>query len=199
MTSLIRSQRPMTISCGRSPTRSPRASRSARIRFRASYGPGRRSPCRCSSIAAASSRIVGHRQAVAAAGLVVVLVVGGRDLHGARPEAALDHRVGDDRHVALDERDPDAPPDERRVAIVVRVDRHRGVAEDRLGPRRGDGDRRVRVGLARRLVDQVVADRPERARLGVGITSRSLTLVRQPGHQLIRPSAGTRGRRGRAG
>ena len=97
--------------------------------------------------------------------LVVVVVVGRRDLHRAGAERALDGLVGDDRHVALDERDPDPPPDEVAVARVVGMDGDRGVAEDRLGPRRGDGDRRVRVGLAGRLVDEVVADRPERAGL----------------------------------
>ena len=57
-------------------------------------------------------------------------------------------------------------PTSAAIAIVVGMDRDGGVAEDRLGPRRRDRDRLVRVRLAGRLVDQVVADRPERARLG---------------------------------
>ena len=77
---------------------------------------------------------------------VVVVVVRRRDLHGAGAEVALDDLVGDDRHVALDERDPDAPADERPVARVVGVDGDRGVAEDRLGPGRRDRDRLVRIG-----------------------------------------------------
>ena len=82
------------------------------------------------------------------------------------PKARVDDVVGDDRHVAVDERDPHRRPDERRVARVVGVDGDGGVAEDRLGAGGRDRDRRVRVRLARRLVDQVVADAPQRAGLG---------------------------------
>ena len=46
-----------------------------------------------------------HRQAVALAGVVVVLVVGRRDLDRAGPEGSVHHRVGDDRHRAIHERD----------------------------------------------------------------------------------------------
>ena len=60
------------------------------------------------------------------------------------PKAGSTTRVRDDRHVALDERDPDAPPDERGVARVVGMDGDGGVAEDRLGPGGGDRDRGVR-------------------------------------------------------
>ena len=119
---------------------------------------------------------------MALAGLVVVVVVGGRDLDRAGAERRVDHGVGDDRHVALDERDAHAPSDERRVARVVGVHGDGGVAEDRLGARRGDRDRRVGVRRARRLVDEVVADASTACPVsGVGITSRSLTLVRSPG------------------
>ena len=115
-------------------------------------------------------RVVGEdrdrRQAVAQAGRVVVVVVGRGDLDRARPEARVDDLVGDDRHVAVDERDAHPAPDERRVARVVGVDGHRGVAQDRLGPGRRDRDRRARIGRPGRLVDEVVADRPDRARLG---------------------------------
>ena len=166
MTSLLRWQRPMTISCGVSPARSPR---------RLEVGDDRRprgEPVHpvVAGAGAGDGAVVGEdrrgREAVAQARLVVVVVVGRGDLDRAGPERRVDHVVGDDRHVALDERDPDGPADERGVARVVRMDRDRGVAEDRLGAGRGDGDRRVRVGLAGRGVDQVVAHRPERPGLG---------------------------------
>ena len=54
----------------------------------------------------------GHREAVALARLVVVVVVRRRDLDRARPERRIDHRVRDDRDVAVHERDPHEPPDE---------------------------------------------------------------------------------------
>ena len=100
-----------------------------------------------------------------AARLVVVLVVGRRDLHRTGSELALDDVVGDDRDDAIDERDQDAPADEGLVARVIRVNGHGGVAQDRLGPRSRDGDRRAGVRLAGLLIDQVVTDEPQRARL----------------------------------
>ena len=109
-----------------------------------------------------------RREAVAKAGLVVVVVVGGRDLHGARAEGRVDDRVRDDRHVTLDERDADAPPEQRGVAGIVGVDGHGRVAEDRLRPRRRHRDRRGRVRLSGRVVDQVIAHPPQRPRLGRG-------------------------------
>ena len=81
------------------------------------------------------------------------------------PNSRSTTRVRDHRHVPLDERDPHAAPDEVAVALIVGMHRDRGVAEDRLGPRRGDRDPRVRVRLPGRLVDQVVADEPQRPRL----------------------------------
>ncbi len=110
----------------------------------------------------------GGRQVVAEAGRVVVRIVGRRDLDRARPEGAVDDVVGDDRHVPLDERDAHEPPDEAGVALVVRMDRDRGVAEDRLRPGGGDRDRGVRVGPAGGRVDEVVANGPQRPGLGRG-------------------------------
>ena len=140
-----------------------------------------------------------HRQAVAAARLVVVVVVGGRDLHRARPEGRVDDRVRDDRHVTIDERDPDAAAHQGRVPGVVGVHRDGGVAEDRLGPGRRDGHRGVGVGLTRRLVEQVVADRPDRARLG---RRDDLEVAdarpRTRGTSSRAPRCGRRGRRGTA-
>ena len=88
-------------------------------------------------------------EAVALSHLEVRLVVGRGDLHGARAEAALHGRVGDDLDVAVHERDPHPPADERAVALIVRMDRHGRVAEERLRAGGGDRDRRVRVGLRR--------------------------------------------------
>ena len=103
----------------------------------------------------------GHREVVALAGLVVVVVVGRRDLDRARPERRIDHRVRDDRHVAVHERDAHEPPDERRVPGVVRVHGDGGVAEDRLGARGRDGDGGVRVRSAGRRVHEVIPDGPQ--------------------------------------
>ena len=92
--------------------RAPRAS--ATIPARASY----RSRPSNGGARARDARLVvedrRRREAVATAGLVVVVVVGGRDLHRAGAERRVDDRVGDDRHVALDERDAHAPPDDAR-------------------------------------------------------------------------------------
>ena len=85
-------------------------------------------------------------EAVAQAGLMVVVVVGRRDLDGTGPEASLHDVVGDDRHVTIDERDARRAADQRRVARIVGMDRDRCVAEDRLGPGGGDRDRRVGSG-----------------------------------------------------
>ena len=106
-----------------------------------------------------------HRELVPLPGRVVVSVVGRRDLDRTGAKRPIDDLVGDDRDVALDERDPDALSHEVAIAIVVRMDRDGGVAEDRLGPGRRDGDPTGRVRLASGLVDHVVADRPEGARL----------------------------------
>ena len=108
-----------------------------------------------------------HGQAVALAGLEVIEVVGRCDLDGAGAERSLDDIVSDDRHVALDEGDPHGAPDERLVALVRGVDRDGRVAEDRLGPRGRDADPGRRIGVAGG-VQEVVADSPQRARLGCG-------------------------------
>ena len=109
---------------------------------------------------------VDERQVVALPRGVVVVVVGRGDLHGARAEGRIDDRVGDDRHEPIDEGDPCPAADEVDVAGIVGVDGDAGVAEDRLGPRGGDRHEGARLVEPRGLVDQVVADRPERARLG---------------------------------
>ena len=97
-------------------------------------------------------RVIAHHvdrgEAVTLADLEVGRVVGRRDLDSAGAEGPVDRLVGDDRHVPVHERDADPPADEGRVALVVGVHRDARVAEDRLGPRRRDGDRRVGQGQA---------------------------------------------------
>ena len=163
MMSFERWQRPMSIGCGAVPRRSPRASRSRddRLARGVTILPGIGRAVRADRRVVLEDR--DHRQAVAAADLVVGLVVGGRDLHTAGPEGRVDHLVGDDGHVTLDERDARGPADEARVARVVGMDGDPGVAEDRLGTRRRDADRLVRTRLARRRIDEVVTNRPEGA------------------------------------
>jgi hypothetical protein len=85
---------------------------------------------------------------VALADLEVGLVVRRGDLQRSGPEVALDGVVGDHRHGALGERDAHAAADQRREAGIVRVDRHRDVGEDRLGPHRRDLDRAHAVDAA---------------------------------------------------
>jgi hypothetical protein len=116
---------------------------------------------------------VGHdvdaRQAVPLTGLEVGVVMGGRDLHRARPEVALDEVIGHDRHVSLHEGDAHHAADQLAVAVVIGVHGHGGVAQDGLRSRGRHGDGLVRAGLAARrcpLRQQVVADGPQLPLLG---------------------------------
>ena len=86
---------------------------------------------------------------------VIVLVVRRRHLDRAGAERAIDERVGDDRNLAPDERQLDHLADEVRVALVVGMNRDRGVAEHRLGPRGRDDN------LA--AADHGILDLPQRA------------------------------------
>ena len=79
-------------------------------------------------------------EAVAAADLEVVGVVTGRDLQRACAELGLDVLVGDDLQLAPDQRQDRALADEPRVALVVGVDRDRGVGEHRLRAHGRDRD-----------------------------------------------------------
>jgi hypothetical protein len=78
-----------------------------------------------------------HRQAVAQADGVVVEVVGGGDLDHAGAELAVDVFVGDDRDVAVDQRQLDGLADQVGVALILRMHHHGGVAEH--GFRAGGG------------------------------------------------------------
>ena len=58
----------------------------------------------------------------------------------ARPEIHLDVVVGDHGHLPPEDRHDDLLPHQVLVPLVLRVDAHRGVAEDRLRPRRRHRD-----------------------------------------------------------
>ncbi len=86
-------------------------------------------------------------QVVAQADLVVVAVVRRGDLERAGAELALDVVVEDDRDGAAGERQADADLGQVLVAFVVRVDRHRGVAEHGLRPGGGHHHRARAIGI----------------------------------------------------
>ena len=65
----------------------------------------------------------------------------GRDLQRAGAELGLDVLVGDDLQLAPDERQDRLLADQPPVALVVGMDRDRGVGEHRLGPHGRDRDR----------------------------------------------------------
>jgi hypothetical protein len=101
-------------------------------------------------------------ETVAPADLVVVEVVAGRDLYRSRAELGVDVVVGDDRDRPAGERQYGLlahPPDKARV---LRVHRHREVAEHGLGPHRGHADRAA-------AVLQRIADRPDAAVFLLGV------------------------------
>ncbi len=64
--------------------------------------------------------------------------MGGRHLDDAGAELGIDELIGDDRDRAAGQRQPHLEAQEILVALVVGVDRHRRVAQHRLGPGRGD-------------------------------------------------------------
>ncbi len=97
-----------------------------------------------------------HRQLVALAHGVVVLVVRGGDLHHARAEFLVHVVVGDHRDLAVAQRQVDHLADEVRVACILRVHHQRHVAQH--GFRAGGGHRQ-----AARSIGQRVGDVPQRA------------------------------------
>ncbi len=113
---------------------------------------------------------IDDRQPVTRAALVVGRIVAGRHLDRAGPELALDGSVGDERDLAVEDREEQRLPVQRAVALVVGVHRDARVAEHRLGPRRRDRDElpratlhrvadRVQLVLAGDVLDLVVGDR----------------------------------------
>ena len=81
---------------------------------------------------------VDHRQRVTLADFVVVEVVRRRDLDAAAAERRIAVVVGDDRHQAAGERQPDLLADEMLVALVGGVYRDGSVAQHRLWTGRRD-------------------------------------------------------------
>ena len=96
------------------------------------------------------------REIVPPAHLEVVEIVPRRDFDRARAESGIDIGIGDYRDFAFDERQHDLLADHRLVAHVIRMHRHGGVTQHRLGPRR-------RHGHCARAVGERVADVPEMA------------------------------------
>lgn len=80
------------------------------------------------------------RQVVSTPHLVVVRIMRRRDLDRARAEVRVNRFVGDDRDLAPDERQNHRLADQLAITFVVRIDRHRRVAEHGLGARGGDRD-----------------------------------------------------------
>ena len=84
------------------------------------------------------------------ADLEVGLVVTGRDLERAGPEARVDRLVGDDPDSSLDARDQHLLAHERLPALVLGMHSDGDVGHDRLGARRRDDhrarSRRHRIG-----------------------------------------------------
>ena len=85
----------------------------------------------------------------------IVEVVRGRDLDRACALFRIGIFVGDDRDQPADQRQANMPAEQMLVARVVGVDRDRGVAEHRLGPRGGDGHAFAGL-LALRVHDRIV-------------------------------------------
>ena len=83
---------------------------------------------------------VEHGQAVTLAERVVVEVVRGRDLHAAGAEFAVDVVIGDDRNLAVAERQDHRLADQMPVALVLRVHGHGRVAEHGFRARGRDDD-----------------------------------------------------------
>ena len=111
-------------------------------------------------------------EVVALAHLKVVGVVSRRDLDAAGPEFLIDVRVGDDRDLAVRQRQLQRLADDVGVALVVRIDRHGRIAKQGLWTGRRDLDE------AAFLSDHRIIDVPEKAVLvlvlDLGVRDRRL-------------------------
>ena len=108
---------------------------------------------------------VDHRQLVAAAGRIVVGVMGWGDLDGASPKLGPDDRITDDRHDPLDERHEDLRPHQVTLTRIVGMDGDSDITQE--GLRAGRGDLDPAIGPDRTIgINHVIADRPEGPGLG---------------------------------
>ncbi len=98
---------------------------------------------------------VDHGQAVAAAHFVVVEVVRRGDLHATGAEFPVHVLVGDYRYFPVGQWQQHGAADEVRVAFVLRVNRHRGIAEHGLGACRGHHEMALAAGQRVAEVPQV--------------------------------------------
>ena len=123
-------------------------------------------------------------KAVTLAHAIVVGVMGRGYLHEARAEARIDVEVGEDGDLAVDDGKANLRTDELVLVVVLRGDRHAGVAEHRLGARGGDHD----VFLPIDRLDERIAQIPQVAvfflvlRLVVGDGRRAM---RAPVHDAL--------------
>ena len=112
--------------------------------------------CIFATQAAVWPSIIGHHAAavdhnnlfeiMTTANLEVREIVRRSDLYGAGSEFALDGRISDDRNLAADQWQPHRLAYDSGVARIIRMHRDGDIAEDRLGPRRRDGNRTAAVG-----------------------------------------------------
>ncbi len=108
-------------------------------------------------------------QAVLAAQLPVVHVVGGRDLQAAGAEVLVHVGVGDDGQFAVHQGQAHGAADGRAVAGVLGVHRHRGVAQHGLGPGGGHGEGAPAVGQGvRYMVERALLGRELHLVVGQG-------------------------------
>ena len=101
------------------------------------------------------------RQVMPPADLEIAEVVRRRDLHGTRTLLRIGNLVADNRNPAPDQRQDCVGPDQRLVAIVLRVHRNGGVAQHRFRPRRGNNNVGRRILRLERFAFQWIAQVPE--------------------------------------
>ena len=104
-------------------------------------------------------RVVGqdvvYRQVVPLADVVIIEVMGRRNLDAACAELRIDIVIGDDRNTAANDRQNNFLSDEILVALIVRMHRNGTIAQHRLGPRCGDNKMTVARGKRVAEVPQV--------------------------------------------
>ena len=121
---LLRSEWARSISRSSMSTTKPAASRSATTILRATdtvrpwYGRG------LLIERAVGVEDIDHRQATSFADVVVVGIVGGRDLHAAASQLRLGPRVGDQRDFPLEQWQQQLPPGEHHVAQLLELAQH---------------------------------------------------------------------------